>query len=44
MASLDIVNTKNEKAGSIDLDPAVFEADVKQHLLHDEVRRQLTRH
>jgi len=43
MASVNVVNTKNKKAGSIDLDPAVFEAVVKPHLLHDEVRRQLSR-
>ena len=43
MASVDIVNTDNEKAGSIDLDPVVFETVVKEHLLHDEVRRQLSR-
>ena len=43
MASVDVVNTDNKKAGSIDLNPAVFEAVVKQHLLHDEVRRQLNR-
>ena len=40
---MDVVNTNNKKAGSIDLDPAVFETAVKEHLLHDEVRRQLSR-
>jgi large subunit ribosomal protein L4 len=43
MASVDVVNTDNKKAGSIDLDPGVFETVVKEHLLFDEVRRQLSR-
>jgi large subunit ribosomal protein L4 len=41
MATLDVVTIKNEKAGSVDLEPAVFEAAVKPHLFHAEVRRQL---
>ena len=41
MATVDIVTSSNEKAGSIVLDPAVFEAPVKPHLHHAEVRRQL---
>jgi len=41
MASVDVVTVKNEKAGSIDLDPAVFDAKVRPHLYHAEVRRQL---
>jgi large subunit ribosomal protein L4 len=41
MASVNVVTMKNEKAGSVDLDPAVFEAKVKPHLYHAEVRRQL---
>jgi large subunit ribosomal protein L4 len=43
MASVDVVNIENKKAGSIDLNPSVFEIVVKDHLLHDEVRRQLSR-
>jgi len=43
MASVNVVNSKNKKAGSIDLDPAIFETVVKPHLHHDEVRRQLAR-
>ena len=43
MASVNVVNTDNKKAGSIELDPAVFEAVVSDHVLHDEVRRQLSR-
>jgi large subunit ribosomal protein L4 len=41
MASVDVVTVKNEKAGSIDLNPAVFDARVRPHLYHAEVRRQL---
>jgi large subunit ribosomal protein L4 len=41
MANVDIVTVKNEKAGSLDLDPAIFEAKVRPHLYHAEVRRQL---
>lgn len=41
MATIDVVNTQNEKAGSVDLSSAVFESEVKPHLLHAEVRRQL---
>ena len=41
MASVDVVNMKNEAAGSVDLDPNVFEAKVREHLYHAEVRRQL---
>jgi large subunit ribosomal protein L4 len=43
MASVDVVTVKNEKAGSISLNPAVFETKVRPHLYHAEVRRQLAR-
>jgi len=43
MASLDVVGAGGKKAGSVELDPAVFEAPVKPHLFHAEVRRQLSR-
>ncbi len=43
MATVDIVTSTNKKAGKIELDPALFEAPVKTHLLHAEVRRQLAR-
>ncbi len=43
MANVDIVTTDNKKAGSLDLDPAVFEAKVRPHLYHAEVRRQLAK-
>lgn len=41
MATIDVVNLENKKAGSLDLSPAVFEKEVKPHLYHAEVRRQL---
>ncbi len=41
MATLDVVTSANEKAGKVDLDPSIFEATVKPHLFHAEVRRQL---
>jgi large subunit ribosomal protein L4 len=41
MATIDVVNLENEKAGSLDLSSAVFESEVKPHLYHAEVRRQL---
>jgi large subunit ribosomal protein L4 len=41
MASVEIVTVDNQQAGSLDLNPAVFEATVKAHLLQAEVRRQL---
>ena len=34
---------ENEKSGSVDVSPAVFEAPVKPHLFHAEVRRQLAK-
>lgn len=41
MASTHVVTVDNKKAGSIDLDPGVFEARIRPHLYHAEVRRQL---
>ena len=41
MATLDVVTSANKKAGKVDLDASIFEATVKPHLLHAEVRRQL---
>jgi len=43
MATVDVVTAGNKKAGSVDLDPSVFEAPVRAHLFHAEVRRQLAR-
>jgi large subunit ribosomal protein L4 len=41
MASVDVVTVENRKAGTLELRPSVFEAPVKPHLFHAEVRRQL---
>ena len=41
MATLEVVNLQNKKAGSVDLSPAVFESVIRPHLYHAEVRRQL---
>jgi large subunit ribosomal protein L4 len=41
MATLEVVNLQNKKAGSVDLAPAVFESVIRPHLYHAEVRRQL---
>ena len=43
MATLDLVTQENKKAGTVEMNPAIFETPVKQHLLHAEVRRQLSR-
>ena len=42
MATIDVVNLENKKAGSLDLSSAVFESEVRPHLYHAEVRRQLS--
>lgn len=42
MATIDVVNLENKKAGSLDLSAAVFEREVRPHLYHAEVRRQLS--
>ena len=41
--TLDVVNAQNEKVDEVTLSPAVFEAPVKGHLLHEAVRWQRTR-
>jgi len=41
MATLDVKSVDNKKAGSLELDPSVFEAEVRGDLFHAEVRRQL---
>ena len=41
MPTLDVVTAENKKAGKLEVSPVVFEAVVKPHLLHAEVRRQL---
>jgi large subunit ribosomal protein L4 len=42
MASVEVLSVgKKKAAGSVELDPAIFEAKVRPHLFHAEVRRQL---
>ncbi|MCI0571224.1 MAG: 50S ribosomal protein L4 [Myxococcaceae bacterium] len=41
MAQLTIVTTAGKRGATLELDPSVFEAPVKPHLFHAEVRRQL---
>jgi len=41
MATHPVLSSGAGKGGSVELDPAVFEAPVKPHLFHAEVRRQL---
>ena len=44
MPSVDVLSVGKEKAaGSVELDPTIFEAPVRPHLFHAEVRRQLAR-
>jgi large subunit ribosomal protein L4 len=41
MATVDVVTVENQKSGSVELEPAIFDAVVKPHLFQAEVRRQL---
>lgn len=41
MPTLDVFNIQNEKVGSVDLDDAVFGAEVKEHLFYTVVRQQM---
>ncbi|MBI4537095.1 MAG: 50S ribosomal protein L4 [candidate division NC10 bacterium] len=43
MATVDIVNAKNEKVDSLELPAAIFGAPAKSHVLHAVVRMQLAR-
>jgi large subunit ribosomal protein L4 len=43
VATVDVFTTGSGKAGSVELELGVFEAPVKEHLFHAEVRRQLSR-
>ncbi len=40
MSTVNIVNTKNESVGQIDLNDAVFNREVKEYILHEVVRMQ----
>lgn len=41
MATINVYNVNNELVGELALDDSVFGADVKEHLLHSVVRKQL---
>lgn len=41
MATVNVINWKNEKVGQVDLAPNVFEVEVKPEVLHSVVRWQL---
>ncbi len=43
MATVDVVDTQNRKAGQMELPPGIFEVRVREHLFHAEVRRQLAK-
>lgn len=43
MSTIDVYNFSREKVAEIDLDDAIFSADVKEHLLYAVVRFQLAK-
>lgn len=43
MPTVELVTQANQKAGTVELSPAVFATTPKPHLLHAEVRRQLAK-
>lgn len=43
MPQLEIFNIEKGKVGTFDLDPAIFEAPVKKHLMHAVVNWQLAK-
>jgi len=43
MPNVELVTQANQKAGTVELSPAVFATTPKPHLLHAEVRRQLAK-
>lgn len=42
MATIDVFDMNKNKVGSMELDDSVFNAEVKQHLIHEAIRVQLT--
>ena len=40
MSTVNVINTKNETVGQVDLNDAVFNLEVKEYILHDVVRMQ----
>jgi large subunit ribosomal protein L4 len=44
MATVDVFTTDGKKSrAKVELDPSVFDAEIRPHLLHAEVRRQLAK-
>lgn len=41
MSTVNVVNTRNENVGQVELNDAVFNLEVKEYILHDVVRMQL---
>ncbi|MRR06875.1 MAG: 50S ribosomal protein L4, partial [Deltaproteobacteria bacterium] len=41
MATIDLFDMKRNKIGVIDLDNSVFDAEIKEYLIHDAIRVQL---
>lgn len=42
MATIDVFDMKSKKVGTLDLDDSVFNAEVREHLIHEAIRVQLT--
>ncbi|OPY78493.1 MAG: 50S ribosomal protein L4 [Syntrophorhabdus sp. PtaU1.Bin058] len=42
MALVDVLNTEGAKVGEVEISDAVFNCEVKPHLIHDVVKMQLT--
>ncbi|MEA5115469.1 MAG: 50S ribosomal protein L4 [Geobacteraceae bacterium] len=42
MATIDVFDIKNNKTGTLDLDDSIFNAEVREHLIHEAIRVQLT--
>lgn len=40
MSTVNVMNTKNESVGQVELNDAVFNLEVKEYILHDVVRMQ----
>lgn len=42
MATIDVFDSKSNKVGTLDLDDSVFNAEIREHLIHEAIRVQLT--
>ena len=43
MAAVDVINQNGEKIDSVELDDAIFNTEIKEHLVHQVVRWQLAK-